>query len=324
MHRVILKAKMDPKRADALKGKLIGDDAYDLVVTGTTAVHKPDGTLLFKLVKNAISSEILDGAHEALRHLRTYGSDNRGAYAGMPRKARVKADGTVSKTTSARNVPSAIIGYFDRNPRMPFCRETAFTAKEVQRWQTVVPLAQAVSDLMRKHVPQRWRAQQEIVQQTSKDFVIEGTVFTTMTVNNSVRAAVHRDKGDYLPGFGCMTVQRKGDWTGGYLVYPEYRVAAAVGHGDAIFFDPHELHGNTLFEGLDPEAGHERISCVYYYRTKMSQCGSATEELGRARDRARDVGLRLTRMLSERRCAGRPKPGRRVPRVVRPRSSCEP
>lgn len=285
MLRIALKSKLDPKTAAKTLGKLIGDDSYDLVITGTTAVYKPDGTLLLKLIKRALDSDTLDNARPALRFLKRYGSDNRGKYAGMPRVQRTKADGTQSKTSAARTVASAIIGYFDRSPRMPFCRQTAFTAQEVERWNSIVPVAQQMSELMRQHVPDRWRAQQKVTLGTSPDFVINGTVFTTLTVNNSVRAAVHRDKGDLDAGFGCMSILRGGPWTGGYLVFPEYRTAVALDEGDAIFFDPHELHANTEFAGLDESDGDYRVSIVYYYRTRMKECGTAAMELQRARDR---------------------------------------
>jgi hypothetical protein len=285
MNRIQLKAKMDAKVANKTLGKLIGDDSYDIIVAGTAAVYKPDGTLLCKLVKRAFETATLDQARDALRHLKRYGSDNRGKYAGMPRVTRRKADGTLSKTSAARNVASAIIGFFDRSPRMPFCRQTAFTANEVDRWTTILPMAQRMSELFRLHVPERWRAQHRTSQGTSPDFVIEDTVFTTMTVNNSVRAAVHRDKGDLDAGFGCMNILRGGPWTGGLLVFPEFRTAVQLDEGDAIFFDPHELHANTNFDGLDEDDGDYRVSCVYYYRTKMQECGSAKSELQLARDR---------------------------------------
>ena len=285
MHRIILKSKLPPKTAAKTLGKLIGDDSYDIVVTGTAAIYKPDGTLLLKLIKRAFAPELLDASRSALRHLKRYTSDNRGKYAGMPRIVRTKADGTRSNTTSARNVASAVIGYFDRSPRTPFCRQTAFTANEVDRWETIVPVAQRMSDLMREHVPDRWRAQHRAAQNTSPDFVIDGTVFTTLTVNNTVRAAVHRDSGDLDAGFGCMSILRGGPWTGGYLVFPEYRTAVDLDEGDAIFFDPHELHANTEFDGLDESDGDYRVSCVYYYRTRMGECGTAVQELQRARNR---------------------------------------
>jgi hypothetical protein len=47
--------------------------------------------------------------------------------------------------------------------------------------------------------------------------------------------------------------------------------------------DVHEWHGNTSFK--DTEGEYERLSLVMYYRKAMEKCGSAVEELEKAKAR---------------------------------------
>lgn len=104
------------------------------------------------------------------------------------------------------------------------------------------------------------------------------TPFTTVTVNKNFRTAAHRDAGDLHEGFSNLTVVAKGDqqWTGGYLVLPEFRVAINIRPGDLLLINNHAgIHGNT--ELLPPEgktlADMERISLVCYFREKHAKIG---------------------------------------------------
>jgi hypothetical protein len=115
-----------------------------------------------------------------------------------------------------------------------------------------------------------------MVEKTSKDFVIPGTVFTTVTVNRNWQTAVHQDKGDLKAGFGVMSVLEHGKYTGGILVFPKYGVGVDMRERDICFADVHQWHGNTPIKGI-PDA-HERISCVFYYRENMQYCGTVEQE----------------------------------------------
>jgi hypothetical protein len=115
--------------------------------------------------------------------------------------------------------------------------------------------------------------------------VIPGTPFTTLTINNCVSGGFHTDAGDFEPGFGVIAVLRRGSYRGCLLGFPAYGVAADLQDGDVLLFDPHEVHGNTPYEGCVGEEGKdwERISVVFYYRKKMVDCLSPQEELQRAK-----------------------------------------
>jgi hypothetical protein len=266
-----------------------------MLLHGDADVYKPNGEPLILLRRRAIPETLLAAAHDPLIvAAHKYGSYNRGKYAGLPRGT--KTDGGVKRATSATvavgedgvmrcvMVESAVIGYFDRQGgRFPFCRATAFTAKEVEKWNHVVPLAQHVATQFKETMPTRYAVQEAATKKVLPQFTIAKTPFSTLTVNHNIAGRIHRDAGDFKEGFGCLSVLRKGQYRGGWLVFPAYRVAVDLGHGDIIFFNPHEWHGVTDF--YDTEPGFERISVVYYLRKKMNECLAPKDEVARLRAR---------------------------------------
>jgi hypothetical protein len=160
---------------------------------------------------------------------------------------------------------------------------TAFTRDNLGRWGEMLPLVRAADAVFRTACPGRYAAQMAAVRRTPPDFVIPGTAFTTVTVNRNLRTRCHKDSGDLAAGFGVISVLRAGEYAGGHLVFPKYRVAVDLRSRDVLLADVHECHGNTAIVG---EPGtYERVSTVYYFRERMTECGSAEEEQERAVDR---------------------------------------
>jgi hypothetical protein len=109
-------------------------------------------------------------------------------------------------------------------------------------------------------------------------FLVPETPFTTITVNKTFRTAAHYDAGDLDTGLSNLLVlSNDGNFTGGYLVAPEYRVAVNVRPGDLLLINNHEvMHGNTPIVLGSEES--ERISLVCYFREKMLELGSKAYE----------------------------------------------
>jgi hypothetical protein len=275
-----LRRKYDPGKP----GRAVTDADYDLKLSGDCDVYKPDGSRLMSLRCGVLSEEAMEAAWPILYKARTHKTSNRGIAAGGERHNRVRKDGTVSKTTIAEPVPSMILGYYDRYPRIPYCRQTAVMADNVEQWKAALPLLDEVAAAYKEAVPDRYEAQMAKVAQTSPDFVITGTPWTTLTVNHNWQTHLHTDRGDWIGegrGYGTIFALTRGEFTGGTLVYPAYRVAADLRPGDVLFMDSHEWHANTPLEGV--EGTYDRVSVVAYYRSKMGDCGSAAEELERAK-----------------------------------------
>jgi len=198
-------------------------------------------------------------------------------------------DGTLSNTLEAQTVHSGIVGSWDRSARTPYCRLTAWTMENQEKFAAALPLIQKASQVFKQLCPARWRAQREIIHVTSPDFVIPDTVFTTVTVNRNWQTAVHQDKGDLKSGYGVMCALRSGTFVGGYLCFPQYKVAVDMRNCGLLLADVHEWHGNTPFASGSKD--WERISLVMYYRERMLECGSHAEELARAQHRHKGDAL---------------------------------
>lgn len=297
---------LSDEETEKLKGTFLNDSHWNILCQDEdTTVLKPDGSVLLIYLRHVLPSDICTQAYPSLREAWAQ-SQNRGIAAGIlpadvklahgnrvkkaapgfisgTRARPLKEDGTVSNTNYAQQVDSGIIGYMDRNARFPYCRQTAFTQKHVEKWDAALPFIRGVNQVFSKYAPERYAVQKEVVDRTSPDFVIKGTVFTTVTVNHNWQTAVHKDAGDYKEGFGVLSALCAGKFYGGFYTYPKFKVAANLRTRDVILADVHEWHGNTPIVGA--KKNYERISCVFYYRNNMHYCGRAEEESTRVKNR---------------------------------------
>ena len=300
----------------------------------STDVYKPDGSPLLRFRSQIFSKEDCVAAWKALRQVNfgsanrgmaggavegiedgqlmshkkadlKRGPKQKGrgsvyAQKGNVRMRPLKKDGTLSNTEYAATyaagdiLPSAVVGYYDRYSRIPYCRMTAFNLENKELFQQAMPYLRAIDRVFAEEMPERYAAQKAMIERTKPDWVIKDTVFTTITVNKSWRTACHKDEGDLKEGFGVMTALwaaeggdglklQMGKAWGNYLIFPKYRVAVSMTAGDVLLADVHEWHGNSPFLGV--EKAHERISLVCYMREKMVLCGTAEQEAERAKNR---------------------------------------
>ena len=184
----------------------------------------------------------------------------------------------ISDTTYANVVLSGIAGWFDRYPRIPYGRATAYTQNHYDKFQLSFPFLQTLDHGFAELLPTRHAAQREAADKIDPAFLVPQTVFTTITVNKTFRTAAHRDAGDFTNGLSNLLVlSNNGNYTGGYLILPEVRVAVNVRPGDLLLVNNHEyIHGNTPIVLNDESA--ERISLVCYLREKMLELGSKEYE----------------------------------------------
>ena len=184
----------------------------------------------------------------------------------------------ISDTTYANVVFSGIAGWFDRYPRIPYGRATAYTQNHYDKFEQSFPFLQTLDRGFAELLPTRHAAQREAADKIDPAFLVPGTVFTTITVNKTFRTAAHRDAGDFTNGLSNLLVlSNNGNYSGGYLILPEVRVAVNVRPGDLLLVNNHEyIHGNTPIVCNDEVA--ERISLVCYLREKMLELGSKEYE----------------------------------------------
>lgn len=282
--------RLTDEKTKKLKGAILGEQDFNVLFTEDADVYCAEkGKCIAKFRKKVIPSNIAKDAYESLKSVSIL-SSNRGASAGLKDNGKstaykVKKDGTLSNTNHAGMVNSGIIGFFDRNARFPYCRQTAFNEKQFQKFKKAYPIIKFVDSKYAELMPEHYQLQRDIADRTSQDFVIPNTAFTTVTVNKNWQTAVHTDKGDFEEGFGNLVVLRKGRYTGGYFVVPKWGVAFDLQNGDLLLVDVHQWHGNTPIHKIDEDAN--RISLVMYYRKQMIACGTADEEMEIAKNRKR-------------------------------------
>ncbi len=296
MIEVRVRTRISDEELNEKLGKVVTDDDYNVLITRDARVLTPDGRLLCVFRKRAINEAMTEKHYPVFHSLRDQRTDNRGLASGTERVKR----GDQKRTRSAQ-VASAIIGSFDPSTPRPYCRLTAWTGVETEQFESLYPFFRAMSDVFGQSVPERHEVQWKRARQTDQAWVIPGTPYTTITVNNTYPTGVHTDKGDLDEGFSCLSCIRRGSYTGGVLVFPRYRVAVDMHDGDMVMMDAHEWHGNTHISPRciacqpgggggckhdDPPA--ERISVVAYYRTDMLACGTAEQEQRKAQ-RAADI-----------------------------------
>ena len=275
--------------AAGLIGEMLDDSHYDQLITESCRVFDPFGNLLLVYRKVAIGGALGRSGYSVLSNVKTFPRrNNRGNATGrIDGRANIPAllgDGKLSRQNfNPVEVDSGIIGYFNRESRFPYCRETAYLRQQPEEWKELQPFIRRVDDLFAESVPDRYAIQRAAADGTAQDFVINGTAFSTVTVNRDFRTAGHRDAGDLKEGFGVMACLRAGRYQGGYLVLPKFRIAVDMQSCDVLLFNVHEVHGNTPIIGK--EGQYKRITAVFYYREKMKYCLSAAEEQERAKNR---------------------------------------
>lgn len=285
-----LNPTLSDKDVDKFKGALLSDKDYNTLITYDADVFcKETGATIAKFRKKVIPSKICKDAFENLKSA-SKPTNNRPYSGGKTNKKgnttqyRIKKDGKISKTNQAMtSVNSGIIGYFDRNARFPYCRQTAFNEKEFSKFKKAYPIIKFVDNAYAELMPKEYKLQKQEADKTAQDFVIKDTAFTTVTVNKNWQTAVHTDAGDFEKGFGNLVALRKGRYIGGYFVVPKWGVAFDLQNSDLLLVDVHQWHGNTPIKLIDKDA--KRISLVMYYRKNMIACGSAEEETDRAKHR---------------------------------------
>lgn len=283
-----LRSRIPEEELEAKVGKVLGPPDYNVLLTGPTRVRKPDGRPLCVYLPGVMTQAVDAGeVYDVLHSLKAAKTLNRGLASGAPRVINGNR-----RRTYARGVASAVVGAVDPMGQQRYCRLTSWTGQNLPSWRKLQPMLQEVARHLAAQVPDRYAAQRDYADASDPAWIVPGTPFSTITVNNTYATGVHTDKGDLDAGFSTITCLRRGEYTGGQLVFPQYRVAVHMRHGDLLLMDAHDWHGNvpvtcacgTDLNGPCPECEAERISVVAYYRTKIAQCGSPEEEYKRAVD----------------------------------------
>jgi hypothetical protein len=269
---------------EAMRGQLPNRADYEHLIDEDACVEVETEGVLARLVTECLDSKLVTDAAALLKSVHGELS-NRGSiiYKGSLMD-RERADGTLSFT---KVVPPAVlqllreqnarlgltgpysdyIGYVDKAPREPFCRETAWSLERPDIFEISRPLVEAVEYVNKQELPEHWQRQREFMSRVSQDFKYNDSMFSTVTANLNVRCAYHTDDKDFRGGVGNLVVLELGDDDSGILVMPRERVAFLVRPGDCLLMNVHHMHGN-----MPLTVGGERLTAVLYARERINEC----------------------------------------------------
>lgn len=311
---VVVKAKLTNEEIEAKEGQYFDEEDVDTIYDEDVDIYAetPEGKkLLAKLRKQVIEPDMIKTGWEAF-WITASPSRNRGAAAGpidvkgkywkdkRPTEikgwsAKYNLDGTVSKMRVNNNVFSSVLGYFDATPFMKLpCRLTSYTMRYWKYYKHGLPFIRAIDTCFKTLVPDRYNLQRKAAEEKPL-LHIHDTAFSSVTINRNFRTALHRDAGDFREGYGNLSVIERGQYHGGYTLFPQFKIGFNVRTGDFLAMDVHEWHCNTkLYETeedkkankelprihkddvetgtLGAEKPFTRISFVCYLREKLRAC----------------------------------------------------
>ena len=312
IRKVILPSLMTDEECKQVVGQHLGSEYITEYIDFSADIYNTEGQLLCKFRKKAISPEICDIGWNNYKDL-AKASRVRGASAGMidPNNTYwskrilgttkkwsttyLNKDGQESKMKVNNQVASQALGYYDESKgikQLP-CRLTTFTKLHYQKYKAGLPYINSLNDKYKQLNYPKWK-EQNTRAKLKKEFRIENTAFSTITINRNFRTAVHKDSGDF-GGWAVLSVLERGQYNGGCFMLPKYGIGIDIRHGDVLVCDVHQYHANSeiwttqeqdkynnslpmVFKD-NPEVGtigldqkYTRLSFVCYLREKLVQC----------------------------------------------------
>jgi len=309
--KLILPALMSDDECKSLVGQHVSSEYITEYIDYSVDIYNTEGQLLCKFRKNVIDPQIAQVGWNNYRTL-AKASRTRGASAGMidptskywSKRQLVDTNkwstgymvnGKESKMKCNNQVASQALGYYEQTKgikQLP-CRLTTFTKMHYDKYQAGLPYIHALNDRYKQLNYPKWKEQHNRAK-IKKEFRIDNTAFSTITINRNFRTAVHKDAGDY-GGWAVLSVLERGQYNGGCFMMPKYGIGIDMRHGDVLVADVHQYHCNSemwttleqdeynsslkdIFkdnvevgtDGLDKK--YTRLSFVCYLREKLVEC----------------------------------------------------
>ena len=275
--KLTLTARRGPEHIKRIVGKVIDPDEHGsyLQLAGPCRLEDATGKLLACYLPQVISPALSAKLWPVLSPIKVV-TDTRVVASGS--EARF-----VGEQRRGNQIHSATIGSLEAAPgerRNAYCRLTEFdTTSTLFHVEAVQEMFALINAMAKTYEPARYAAQLAHAKAIHADWIILGTPWSTLTVNNTYPTGVHKDAGDLDAGVSCLLCLRRGLYSGGHLTLPEYGAAVDLQDGDLLLMDAHEWHGNTRLDLRSDDA--ERVSVVFYLRTLLTECGTAVEEQAR-------------------------------------------
>lgn len=312
--KVVITPTMTNDEIKAREGTYFDGKGYEIFDRDVDVYVKlPDKEILVaKLRKAVLDPELIKTGWEGF-WITAGPSRNRGAAAGpiavesnyWKKKKPINIKGwsanykipgqDVSRMRVNNNVFSSVLGYFNATPFMKLpCRLTSYTERYWKYYKHGLPFIQAIDKCFATLVKSKYDLQ--LAAAKEKPLLrIEGTAFSSITINRNFRTALHKDDGDFKDGYGNLSVLERGAYHGGYTLMPQFNIGFNVRTGDFLAMDVHQWHCNTeLYETAEDKAANKdlprihkdsletgtlgsdkvfsRVSFVCYLREKLRDC----------------------------------------------------
>jgi len=271
---LIFQCNFNPeKEAKELEGTYANYSHYSYRIAEDAKIYAPDGSLFARYMPAKLSAEVLELALPVMRAVKTP-ITNRGtaAYKGSMFN-RVRNDGLLGATRVVAEEVTKLLGYSDQIGYLEgkpgteargtqYCRATQITRAHPERLILMRPLALETDRIFQEELPAEYTAQVAAIAGAGKYRITDS--YSTINLNRDWQTAYHADANDLPDGWAAIFVG--GDYAGGDLIVPRYRLRFELRPGTLLFFRPHEIHGNLPFEG-------ELLQGVLFGREHIASCG---------------------------------------------------
>lgn len=198
-----------------------------------------------------------------------------------------------SRRTGGLKTNSSLLAYKPRAPlKGEFCSTASMSYNYPLEHDLFLETSRNLSLLYKKYLPEVFKKHMDEIEKERKigqnkykkllkEYIIEGTPFTSGVVNKNNELKYHYDHGNIKDVCSAMVVL-KNDVVGGYLSIPAYGVAFEMKNNSVLFFNGQNiLHGVTSIYKTSIDA--YRFSVVYYTLKDMWNCLTSEEELMESR-----------------------------------------
>ena len=263
---------------------------FDEVLRESALIYKDEGleqAPLCAYIQNLFSEKELVGLYEALnKAAKTSNNRNNSSGRITPefRQAYIdkgyniikesesmitvkKANGKGSTYNAAMPCESGVAGFFEADRNFPGPHPARYNRENPEAFEKCYPFIDRCNEAFQVCLPTEYEWNKGFADNTDPEYLINDSVFSSLTINRTYRTCYHRDGNNLTNGMaGMATFMQPGDspWIGGLVVFPRFRLAINLRPGDLLIFDnQRSLHGNIKLEG-------ERYSVVMYYREKLA------------------------------------------------------
>jgi hypothetical protein len=222
-----------------------------------------------------LSTAVLELALPVMKAVNTPVS-NRGtaAYSGSMMQRIRKTDGYLSATREVAEEVQQLLGFSDQLGYLEgkkgtearhteSCRPTHITREHPDRLIMMRPLVLEATGIFQQEMPEEYAAQVAELAGAGPEYRITDAA-STINLNRNWQTAYHSDANDLPNGWAIIFVG--GEYAGGDLVVPQYRLRFELRPGTLLIFKPHVIHGNLPFCG-------ELLQGVLFGREHIASCG---------------------------------------------------